>query len=294
MPALSIKSRDTLDGYLMILPNFVGFLAFGLVPVLFTVFVAFTKLRVIEIVQLPSLINFVQLFKHDSFRIALKNTLIFSIVYIPGVMFAGLVISLLLNNRLKGIVIFRTIYFLPFISSMVAIALVFVAFFHPEYGFVNGLLRLLGINSAPTWIADPQLAMVVIEVVSIWKMMGYFAVIYLAGLQGIPDSLYESATMDGASWFRKIRSITIPMLIPVSFFCFTIAMIQAFNVFEQTYVMTEGGPGRSTTTIVYYIYKEAFTHYHFGRGAAGAVVLLLLVVAIAILQDRLHDRLTPY
>jgi len=197
-----------------------------------------------------------------------------------------------INQKIFGRNFFRTIAFFPYVASLVAVAVVWNMIFNPDFGPVNMMLYNLGIDpkNLPGWAADKDWAMVTIIMFSIWKSMGYFMVIYLAGLQGISAELYEAADIDGANGWQKFWRITLPQLAPTTFFVSVLLTIQSFKVFDQIYMITQGGPGTSTLVLVYHIYNEAFISWDLGYSSMVALVLFLLVLGITVLQFRLTDE----
>lgn len=202
---------------------------------------------------------------------------------IPTLILA-LLLAVLLNNKLKGVAIFRTAFYFPYIASIVAVGAVWNMLFQPDFGPVNEILKFIGIGNPPRWVVDKNWAMVAVAIVSVWKYMGYYMIVYLAALQGISSSLYEAASIDGANGWQKLWRITVPMLTPTTFFVMIMLTIQCFKVFDLVYVMTGGGPGNATKTLVNYIYEKAFTSWEFGPASAGAIVLFVIVLVITLIQ----------
>ena len=238
--------------------------------------------------------NFVKLFHDSGFIISLKNTLVYAVWTVPLTMVAALLIAVLLNSKIKGIILFRTAFFFPYVASLVAVGAVWNMLFQPEFGPINEFLKFIGIQNPPRWCASTDWAMTVIVIVSVWKYMGYYMVVYLAALQGISKDLYEAASIDGATGFNKFRYITIPMLTPTTFFVVIMLTIQCFKVFDLIYVMTGGGPGRATNVIVNHIYNAAFVDFKFGYASAGAVVLFLIVLVITMIQFKGEKKFVDY
>lgn len=228
--------------------------------------------------------NYVDLLTNDSrFWYYFGNTLIF-LLEIPLGMAASLIMALAMNQPLKGIVIFRVLYFLPNISNIVAVAVLWRWILNSDYGFLNGFLRSIGISNPPQWFANPKWAKVAIMIVDVWKGAGYNMMLYLAGLQGIPGHLYEAAEIDGASNWQQFWKITWPLLGPTNFFILIMGVIGGFQAFGTQFVMTAGGPAGSTTTIVYYIYNHAYKWEHMGYATAIAVVLFIFVMILTIIN----------
>ena len=191
-------------------------------------------------------------------------------------------------------VMYRTAFFFPYVASLVAVGAVWNMLFQPEFGPVNEFLKFIGIANPPKWCASTDWAMTVIIIVSVWKYMGYYMVVYLAALQGISQDLYEAASIDGATGFKKFRYITIPMLKPTTFFVIIMMTIQCFKVFDLIYVMTGGGPGRSTNVLVNHIYNAAFVDFKFGYASASALVLFAIVLVVTLVQFQGEKKFTDY
>jgi ABC-type sugar transport system permease subunit len=208
-------------------------------------------------------------------------------------MAAGLGLPLLVNRPLRGIALFRAFFYLPVISSIVAVAIVWKFMFSYRFGVINHLLSTVGI-SGPNWFGDAFWAMTVLVVVSVWLSMGYNMVLFLAGLQGIPEVLYEAARIDGASRWAQFRHVTLPLLTPTIFFITIIGFINSFQVFPLVWVMTEGGPGTSTEVYVFFLYEEAFRRYQWGLGSALAMIGFGIIGLVTIVQWRLQKRWVHY
>lgn len=288
------KRNDCINGILFLLPNFMGFLLFSLIPVLAAVFLSFTNWDGISKMDFIFIKNYFKLFQHDTFRIALWNTIVYTLTFVPLTVGLGLLVATLLNKKIKGIAAYRLICFLPYIASAVAVAYVFSALLHPSLGVINSFLRSLGWKNPPQWLTDGKWAMVAVVIMSVWKNFGYYVVIFLAGLQGISKDLYEAAMIDGANAQKQFWYITLPMITPVTFFSLIMATISSFKVFEQVYILTEGGPGRSTMTLVQYIYFNSFQQYKMGYSSAAAIFLFLIIFAITLIQFRGQQKWVNY
>ena len=237
--------------------------------------------------------NYARLLRTPIFWTALRNTFYFALVGGPLTIAASLGAALLLNARLvrfRGV--FRTIYFAPFITTLVAVAIVWRYLYHPRYGFINYALGSLGI--APVdWLGDPRWAMPAIILLAVWKNFGYNMLIFIAGLQSIPEELYEAAAIDGAGPVRRFWHVTLPMLAPTLLFVAVITMIGYFQLFSEPYVMTQGGPLRSTTSLVLLMYEEGFRWWRMGYAASIAFVLFVLILAATLVQFRLQRGTAP-
>lgn len=266
------------------MPNFIGFAVFTLLPVLFSFGLSFCEWDSAHPIKFVGLQNFLQLLKDDTFRISLKNTIYFTIGTVPLTIVLSLGMSLLINQKIKGQVIFRSIFFFPYVASLVAICVVWNLLFNPDMGPVNSLLSALGVKNLPRWTASVQWALPTVIGLTVWKSAGYYMIVYLAALQGISRDLYEAAKVDGAGAIRRFFSITFPLLTPTTFFVSTMLIISSFKVFDTIYIMTGGGPGRATNVLVYYIYNTAFVRFKFGYASAVSMVLFVLVLGMTLLQ----------
>ena len=277
--------RSNLVGYSFILPNLIGYAIFVFIPVIFSFILSVMKWDGSKApMEFVGLKNFAQIFGDRIFVQSFLHTIQYALLTVFPTLVLSLLLAVLLNHKLKGIAIFRTALYFPYIASIVAVGAVWNMLFQPDFGPINEFLKFMGISKPPRWVVDVKWAMVAISVVSVWKYMGYYMIVYLAALQGISGSLYEAAGMDGANGIQKLRYITIPMLTPTTFFVLIMLTIQCFKVFDLVYVMTGGGPGNATKTLVNYIYEKAFTSWEFGPASAGAIVLFAVVLVITLIQ----------
>ena len=277
--------RSNLVGYSFILPNLIGYAIFVFIPVIFSFILSVMKWDGSKApMEFVGLKNFAQIFGDRIFVQSFLHTIQYALLTVFPTLVLSLLLAVLLNHKLKGIAIFRTALYFPYIASIVAVGAVWNMLFQPDFGPINEFLKFIGISKPPRWVVDVKWAMVAISVVSVWKYMGYYMIVYLAALQGISGSLYEAAGMDGANGIQKLRYITIPMLTPTTFFVLIMLTIQCFKVFDLVYVMTGGGPGNATKTLVNYIYEKAFTSWEFGPASAGAIVLFAVVLVITLIQ----------
>lgn len=288
------KVKNMTMAYLFLLPNLVGFLIFTLIPIVCSMGLSFMEWDSANPMVFVGFENFKRLWTDDTFKISLWNTVYYSVFTVPLTMAAALGLAIILNQKMKGINIFRTIFFFPHVASLVAIAVVWNLLFHPTLGPVNNILRFLGIANPPGWTSSVDWAMPVIIIVSIWKSMGYYMILYLSGLQAIPRELYEAAKVDGANSFQRFRCITLPMLTPTTFFVSIMLTIACFKVFDLVSVMTNGGPGRATNVLVFNIYNTAFINYEFGYASAISMILFIIVLAITIVQFRAEKKWVSY
>ncbi len=293
----TIKKREFKRGlvaYSFILPNFIGFTLFTLIPVIFAFILSFLNWDGANDITWAGLDNFKRLFTDSTFKIALWNTVYYSILTVPLTLVAALGIAVLLNKKIAGRNIFRTIFFFPYVASLVAVAVVWNMIFNPSMGVVNEFLRSLGMANPPGWTSSTTWAMPVIIFVSMWKNMGYYMVIYLAALQAIPKDLYEAASIDGATSWQQFKNVTVPMLTPTTFFVSIMLTISCFKVFDLVYMMTAGGPGRSTTVLVSHIYNTAFKEFSYGYSSAISMVLFAIVLVITVIQFRGEKKWVSY
>lgn len=286
--------RQNLIAYSFIAPNLLGFAAFTLVPMVFALFLSVMKWDGAGAITFTGMKNFARLLTDDTFQISALNTLYYVAGTVPTTLVCSLGLAILLNKEIKGRNLFRAIFFFPYVASLVAVAVVWNMMFHPSMGPVNNLLTALGVENPPRWSASVTWAMPTVILASIWKNMGYYMIIYLAALQGIPRDLYEAARIDGANGRQCFRTITLPLLTPATFFVTMMLTINSFKVFDLIYVMTGGGPGRATNVLVYAIYNAAFIEFDYGYSSAMALVLFILVLAITIVQFRSEKKWVSY
>ena len=282
--------RNALIGWSFILPNFVGFALFTLVPVLAAFALAFLEWDSYSTPEWAGLDNFERLVGDENFRVALFNTVYYAAGHIPLTMLASLALAIALNRKLRGVAFFRTAAFFPYITSLVAVAVVWNMLFNPTVGPVNQLLQALGVADPPGWVASTTWAMPAVIVTSVWRDMGYYMVLYLAGLQTIPEQHYEAARVDGANAWQRFWHITLPGLRPTTFFVLVMVTIQSFKILDLIVVMTDGGPGRSTLVLAQLVYREGITQGRFGYSSAVALVLFFIVLTVTVLQFRISER----
>lgn len=287
------REHQTLSAWLFLLPSFVGFLVFIAIPVVAAFAIAFLRWNLFSGPRWAGLTNFSLLLDDPAFQDALWNTVYFTVVSVPLTVVVGLGIALLVNQSFRGVVVFRSLLLMPYVTVTVAIGFVWTWLYIPQGGMLNTILGLFGIPG-PQWLTDSAWAMPALILMSVWKNFGFGMVIFLAGLQAIPAELYEAATADGASAWRKLRSVTLPMLSPSTFFVCVTSIITSFQVFDQALVMTNGGPGTSTTTLVMYIYRTGFQNFNEGYASVQALVLFLIVLLATIGQFVYQRRWVHY
>lgn len=288
------RARNRLVAYCFLLPNLVGFIVFTLIPVLAALGLSFMRWDSYSPIKYVGLRNFQMMFSDSGFKIAFWNTLYFTGFTVPLTIAVALILALALNKGLRGARFFRAVHFFPHVASTIAVAVVWQFLYHPDMGPVNQFLRLLGATNPPRWTSSVTWAMPAVIIMTIWKSAGYYMIMFLAGLQSIPGHLYEVATIDGATAWQKFKSVTLPLLTPTTFFVLTMNLIYSFKVFDQIYIMTDGGPGRATSVLVYYIYTQAFVNQNFGYASAMAAAFFLLILGITIVQFRMQEKWVTY
>jgi multiple sugar transport system permease protein len=274
---------------LFILPGLSGLLLFTIGPIVASLVLTLFEWDLLTSPEFVGLDNFRRLRNDPDFWDALVHTLTFIAGYVPLVIVLALLLALTLNAKLRGIAVLRTAFFIPVVSSWVAVALLWSWLFNPRYGLVNYLLGQIGITG-PGWLFDRSWAMPAIILTSVWKDLGFVMVLFLAGLQAIPGDYYEAASLDGAGGFERLRSITLPLLAPTTFFVTVISIINSFQVFDQVWVMTEGGPAGATSVLVERVVKHAFSYGEMGYAATISWVLFGLVFVVTLIQLRLQRR----
>lgn len=285
--------KENLSATLFILPSFLPLVAFLIIPMLAAVTLSFAQWDLLTSPSWVGIENYVELFRSASFWQTLKNSIIFILGYLPIVYISGLAAALALNKKFKGSTFLRAAYFLPVITSWVIVSLLWKWILNPEGGVVNSLLAAVGIQG-PGWWTSTTWAMPTVIIASAWKDLGYVMLLLLAGLQSIPPEYQEAAAIDGASKTQILRSITLPLLTPATFFVIVISLINNFQVFDQIYLMTSGGPEGSTSVIVQQIVKNSFDYGRMGYASALSMVLFVIILSITLVQIKLQKRWVNY
>lgn len=300
-PALKFEwhvVRRSVTPYLFLLPGFLLFVAFVLLPMAYSLRISLYDWNVVrpERSSFVGLENYADVLNNAVFQRAAANTFIYAIVTVPAQMVLGLTVAILLNQKLPGQAFFRTIYYLPVITSWVIVTLLFEYLFNSQAGLINYLLQQVGLIQAPVrWLADEYLAMIPIHLLGIWKGVGWTAIVMLAGLQAIPQELYEAAAVDGANAIRRFRHMTLPLMRSTLVFLVVVLTIGALNVYISGLLMTDGGnPLDRTHFILTLMYEATFDNFEFGRGAAISYLLTAVVFVISIVQIRLLQREVEY
>jgi multiple sugar transport system permease protein len=295
---MKMKVRTIVSGYIILLPALIVMLMFNFYPVIWSFLVSFKETKAIDIknsalYEIPGVFvgveNYQKVLDNDLFFKSIVNTGYFAIIFIPFTLLFSLLLAIYVNQKFKGVNFFRTIIFVPYIISVISSSLIFMTLFNTEAGFVNATLEFFGIQGI-SWLGDERLAMPVIALMSIWRRVGYFMLLYLAGLQNIPKSLYEAAQIDGANWLDKFRNITVPLLSKITIVIMVLLLRDALTIFQEVFVMTGGGPGNSTVTVPFLIYQEAFSYLRFGTAAAMSYILFVIAVIVILIQNKIIMR----
>jgi multiple sugar transport system permease protein len=299
MPRSGNKNgQRNLAGWLFVAPAVAHLCIFLLFPIGYAFYLSLHKWDVLKANKpFIGLGNYVHLMHDPLFWNALKNSAYFAVGSVPLGMAVALGVALLVNQKLRGVQVFRTLYYLPAVSSMVALSMVWTFIYLPETGLLAWCLSALGFQTAAQidWLQSTAWAMPALIFMSIWTGLGPRMVLYLAGLGAIPETLYEAASVDGASRWATFRHITLPMLLPTTFFILVTSSISAFQVFTPIYMMTRGGPVRATDVVGYHIYNQAWRQFHMGMASAQSYVLFLLILGVTVIQFRLvNKRMTEY
>ena len=290
----SLRRQETIAGYLFLLPNILGFLIFSSIPVMVTLSISLLDWDLIRPPRFVGIDNYVKLLTADAtFTRVLVNTAYYVVGTVPAGVILSLLLALAMNANVRGISFFRAAFFIPVISASVAVAMMWRWIFNTDYGLLNLWFTSVGLPRIP-WLSSTAWAMPALIIMAVWKNLGFNMIIFLAGLQGIPAQLYEAAAIDGATGWHRFRYITLPMLAPTTFFVLIISVIGSFQVFDLAFVLTKGGPGEATNTMVMYIYNQAFQFFHMGYAAAIAWVLFAIIFVITLAQTQLQKRWVHY
>lgn len=286
-------SRNKFSVFFFLLPSILAFSVFSVFSISFSFFLSFTDWDILTTFNLVGIRNYSEIIHSEEFWRVLGNTFYYMILYIPLIIVISIGVALLLNVKSRATNIFRTIFFIPVLTSWVAASMLWRWLLSPYYGPINSILGFIGIQG-PNWLYDPVWAMPAIVLASLWKDVGFFGLIFLSGLQGIDRSYYEAAEIDGASEFKKLIKITLPLLSPTIFFVLIITMINSFQLFPQVMIMTQGGPFGSTQVMMERIYSYAFKYYEMGYASAYSWILFIFILIFTILQWILQKRWVHY
>ena len=282
---LKIFQGDKFQYKLLIFPALLGTMIFIAIPVLFSFGLSFCEWDLLSPIKFSGLKNYLELLNSPQFGLILKNTFVFAVSVTVIAVTIPIILAAALNSKIRGSEFFKTAYFLPFITPMIVIAIIWEWIFDPNFGLLNFLLRT-HIN----WLYDTKTALFAIIIVSAWKLIGYNMVILLSGFSTINENVYESAKIDGATPIRTFFEITLPLLSPTIFFVIIITTISSFQVFDLIYLMTQGGPMESTNVLVYWIYKNAFEYFNAGAASAGAYILFVIVFVLTVFQWKIRKK----
>jgi multiple sugar transport system permease protein len=286
--------RNTLVAYGFISLNIVGLVVFWAGPVLTSLGLSFARWDLISSVEFAGLQNYIELlFRDDLFGRALLNTAYYVVLAVPAILLVALLLALALNQPLSGVKVYRTIYFIPVVCSNVAVSVIWKWLYNTEFGLLNYFLGIVGLGPV-NWLGNTAIALPAVVLLNTWKFAGYDMVILLAGLQGIPAHLYDAAKVDGANRWQAFWRITLPLLTPSIFFVVVLGIIGSFQVFDQVYLMTQGGPGNATLVYNYYLYQNAFLYLKMGIASAMAYILFAIVFVVTLVQVRFLGRRVVY
>lgn len=286
----AISRRNARNAFLFLLPNLIGFLIFTFVPVVMAFVLSFTDWSGRGGLKFIGVRNFIDMWKDTNFTVSLVNTLIYTVGTVPIIMIFAMLLSVFVFHLGRGSTLIRGLHFFPNISSIVAITVVWQFLYNKSLGPINQILMALGVDNPPGWLSDKNWALPAVMIMIIWKSVGYYMVTYYAALVGIPEDYYEAASIDGANKLQQFWHITLPQLRSVNFYVLIVSIIASFKVFTPIYVMTQGGPGRATSVLVYYIYETAFSNYKHGYGSAMSVILFLMIFIFTLFQFRMERK----
>ncbi|HVL24857.1 MAG TPA: sugar ABC transporter permease [Thermomicrobiales bacterium] len=274
-------------GLVFIAPAMFLFAVFVILPAVTAFYLSFTEYDILRPARWVGLDNYRRLLDDSLFHRGLRNVTLYTAIYVPSMIAVSLLLASALNRKRPGVVFFRAIYYLPVVTSPVAASTVWMWLLNKDFGVVNQLLGTIGING-PAWLANSRTALYAIIIVTLWQGIGGNMIIYLAGLQGVPNELYEAARLDGANAVQTFRDITWPMLRTTTLFVVTVTLIGSFQLFDQAYVMTQGGPGYATLTPVYHIYSTGFERLQMGYASSQAFIVFLVILFVTIIQLRIN------
>lgn len=287
---MSGAAREALWAYVFLMPNLALILIFTAFPVLAGFGLSFARWDLLQPWRFAGFANYVKLASEPLFHQVLFNSFYFVIGTIPPQTVFALVMALALNQKIRGLTFYRAAYFMPVVTSMVAVSMVWQWLYQPEFGVINSFLKVFGI-AGPQWLFSDTWAMPAVIIVGVWKNVGYSIVIFLAALQGVPEELFDASKIDGAGAWSRFIQITIPMISPAIFFVIVMSIIGSLiGTFDAIYILTQGGPANATMVIVYYLYQYAFQFYQMGYAAAVAYVLFVILFVVTLIQWRLRRR----
>lgn len=271
------SSKVRITALLFLAPTIIGLLVFRLIPIGWSFALSFYDWKIFDTAEFVGLKNYAHIFASPTAHKVFLNSAYFSAIYVPGSIGLALVLAVLLNNGLRSSAFFRGAFFLPYITSTVAVTLAWRWIFSTKFGLLNNALLAVGVEDAPAWLADPMWALPAVAMVSIWKDVGFYMILLLAGLQTIDPTLYEAARVDGAKPFQRFRKVTVPLLTRSLFFVMILALVRSTQTFEITYALTNGGPNRASTTLAFYVYQNAFVEFEMGYAAALSYIMCFIL-----------------
>jgi multiple sugar transport system permease protein len=289
-------NRDTADNFwalLFIGPQLIGLLAFSALPLLSALYLSLTNWDGFGNQTFVGLDNFIEQLVSPDLHIALWNTLVFTIISVPGGLILALLVAMALSN-IQFKTVYRLLYFMPVVTSTVAVSVIWLYLLNNDFGIINTNVKAWTGIELPNWLVDSHWVMPSVAMIAVWQGLGYSMVIFLAGLANIPVSIKEAAMIDGASKLQIFRNVTLPLLSPTTFFLTITALIGSFQVFDQVFVMTDGGPGKASYTMVFHVYKLGFRDFTFGKSAAAAMILFAIILCITIFQLYAQKRWVHY
>lgn len=277
-----------------LLPSLLGLLIFKVGAMLYSLYISFTDWNLFGSPKFVGLENYIQIFQDPRFYDSLKNTLLFIIGYLPIVVVLSLGVALLLNSKVKGVNIFRGLFFLPVITSWVAVSMIWKGLLNPEFGVINSIIEVFG-GTGPAWLQNPTFVIPAVVMVSVWKDVGFLSIIFLGGLQGISQEYYEASKIDGANKWNQFRNITLPLLSPTTFYALIITIINSFQVFDQIWIMTSGEPTADLVPVmVTEIYKNSFQYQKMGYATALSWILFFIIILVTIFQNLMQKKWVHY
>ena len=275
-------------------PSLLGLLIFKVGAMLYSLYISFTEWNLFGDPEFVGLQNYIEIFHDDRFYEALKNTILFIVGYLPIVVVLSLGIAVLLNSKVKGVKVFRGVFFLPVITSWVAVSMIWKGLLNPEFGVINSVIEAFG-GTGPAWLQNPLFVIPAVIMVSVWKDVGFLSIIFLGGLQGISQEYYEASRIDGANKWQQFKSITLPLLSPTTFYALIITIINSFQVFDQIWIMTSGEPTADLVPVmVTEIYKNSFQYQKMGYATALSWILFLIIIAVTIFQNVMQKKWVHY
>jgi multiple sugar transport system permease protein len=289
---LNYRRREAIGGFLFIAPWIVGFLVFTLGPIIASFYFSFTNYQVVKPPVWAGLANYRRLLEDDLFWQSLKVTSLYVVISVPLGLVLSFLVALLMNQKVKGIGFWRTIFYLPNLVPLIGATMLWLWIFNPEFGLLNGFLDTFGIDG-PLWLRSQKWALISLIIMSLWNVGGS-TLIYLAGLQGIPTDLYDAVEVDGGGSLAKFWTVTVPQMSPVIFYNLILGIILGFQVFAQPLIMTRGGPRYATLFVVLYLYENAFGNFRMGYASAIAWVLFLIIFALTVITFRMSRSWVYY